>query len=82
MARGALAAFDALIAVSVTGIAGPGGGSELKPVGLVWFAAAHSSGRIILRRGFYPGRSRKATRERAALSAMELLVRELKYELA
>ena len=37
MARGVKNLFEADIAGSITGIAGPGGGSELKPVGLVWF---------------------------------------------
>ena len=40
MAEGALKIYDADVSVSVTGIAGPDGGSELKPVGTVWFGTA------------------------------------------
>lgn len=49
MAAGALASSRADIAVAVTGVAGPGGGSVLKPVGLVHCAAARRSGPIIHR---------------------------------
>ena len=40
MAEGALARSDADVTIAVTGIAGPSGGSDIKPVGLVWFACA------------------------------------------
>jgi nicotinamide-nucleotide amidase len=42
MAEGALAAAGTTLAVAVTGVAGPGGGSEAKPVGLVWFGFARA----------------------------------------
>ncbi len=47
MARGALAHSRARVAVSVTGVAGPGGGSAEKPVGLVHFACAGPGGRLV-----------------------------------
>ncbi|MDR2780192.1 MAG: nicotinamide-nucleotide amidohydrolase family protein [Synergistaceae bacterium] len=81
MAQGALRLFGAAVAVSVTGIAGPGGGSPEKPVGTVWFAVAHSDGRVRLKRGYYPGGGRRSTQERAAFSALVMLIGGLKYEL-
>jgi nicotinamide-nucleotide amidase len=47
MAKGALKHSLADIAVAVTGVAGPGGGSKQKPVGLVYFAAASRNGRRV-----------------------------------
>jgi len=49
MAMGAINHSPASIAVAVTGVAGPGGGSEAKPVGLVHLAAANRSGKAIHR---------------------------------
>ena len=81
MARGALSLFDTTLAVSVTGIAGPDGGSDAKPVGMVWFAIAHSDGRMRLKRGFYPGRPRIGVQMTAALAALGLLADGLRYEI-
>jgi nicotinamide-nucleotide amidase len=47
MAEGALRESNAHVAVAITGIAGPGGGSALKPVGLVHFAAARENRRLL-----------------------------------
>ena len=49
MAKGALKNSQADIAVAITGIAGPGGGSKRKPVGLVYFAAASRDGKRLAR---------------------------------
>lgn len=72
MARGALARFGADTAVSITGIAGPGGGSEEKPVGYVCLCAMTSEGEILRRDPVIPG-GREDIRERSALVAMHLL---------
>jgi nicotinamide-nucleotide amidase len=72
MALGALDRFDADVAVSVTGIAGPGGGSEEKPVGYVCFNARLADGTAIARDPVIPG-GRLDIRERSALVGMHLL---------
>ena len=81
MAAGALGMFGAAMAVSVTGIAGPGGGSVEKPAGTVWFAIAHHNGRMRLKRGFYPGRGREGVQKTAVLTALGLLADGLRYEI-
>lgn len=61
MASGALARSGADLAVSVTGVAGPGGGTADKPVGLVHFGAARSDNDAIAERHVFPGdRDRKS----------------------
>ena len=72
MAIGALERFDADVAVSITGIAGPGGGSEEKPVGYVCFNARLADGTSISREPVIPG-GRLDIRERSALVGMHLL---------
>jgi len=72
MAIGALERFDADVAVSITGIAGPGGGSEEKPVGYVCFNARLADGTGIARDPVIPG-GRPDIRERSALVGMHLL---------
>ncbi|MGN6558648.1 MAG: competence/damage-inducible protein A [Solirubrobacterales bacterium] len=72
MAIGALERFDADVAVSITGIAGPSGGSEEKPVGYVCFNARLGDGTSIARDPVIPG-GRPDIRERSALVGMHLL---------
>ncbi|HET7574823.1 MAG TPA: competence/damage-inducible protein A [Solirubrobacterales bacterium] len=72
MTRGALERFGADVAVSVTGIAGPGGGSEEKPVGYVCFDARLADGTSIARDPVIPG-GRADVRERSALVGLHLL---------
>jgi competence/damage-inducible protein CinA-like protein len=72
MSRGALERFGADVAVSITGIAGPDGGSEEKPVGYVCFDARLADGAAIARDPVIPG-GREDVRERSALVAMHLL---------
>lgn len=63
------------IGLSTTGIAGPTGGSEEKPVGLIWIAYSDMSETIALR--FYLGDDRRRFKERASQTALELLRRKL-----
>jgi nicotinamide-nucleotide amidase len=72
MAIGALERFDADVAVSITGIAGPSGGTEEKPVGYVCFNARLADGTAIARDPVIPG-GRPDIRERSALVGMHLL---------
>ena len=74
MALGARSLTKADRAVSVTGIAGPGGGSELKPVGTVWFALATADGAKAEMCVFKGGRDE--IRRSAVMKALELLGEE------
>ena len=75
MARGALERFGADVAVAITGVAGPDGGTEEKPVGYVCFNVRKADGTAIAREPVIPG-DRHDIRERSALVAMHML-REL-----
>ncbi|SDB16778.1 CinA family protein [Belnapia rosea] len=71
MAEGALRASGADIAVSCTGIAGPGGATPGKPVGLVHMGAARRDGRTTLLRRVFPG-DRTAVRAATVAAVLEL----------
>jgi len=75
MAAGALARSHAQVAVAVSGVAGPGGGTPDKPVGTVWLAARVGAGTRTARRVF-PG-DRDEIRARAAQAVLDLLRRQL-----
>ncbi len=72
MVDGALERFHADTAVSITGIAGPGGGTEEKPVGYVCFCAKLAGGPSLARDPVIPG-SRQDVRERSALVGLHML---------
>jgi nicotinamide-nucleotide amidase len=73
MAMGVLTHAPADLAVAVTGIAGPGGGSETKPVGLVHFAAASRAGRLLHRERRYGDLGRAEVRRRSVREALAML---------
>jgi nicotinamide-nucleotide amidase len=73
MAKGALAHAPADLAVAITGIAGPGGGTTEKPVGLVHFAAAARDGRLIHRERRFGDVGRAEVRLRAVAEALAML---------
>ncbi|MEI8394014.1 MAG: nicotinamide-nucleotide amidohydrolase family protein [Rhodospirillaceae bacterium] len=72
MAEGALRRSPAEVAIAVTGIAGPGGGSAEKPVGLVCFGLAVRGGAVRTEHRIFPG-ERAAVRRATVLHAFELL---------
>jgi len=78
MARGAAVRLGSGAAVSVTGIAGPGGGSEAKPVGTIWVAAV-AGDRLEARHAVLSG-NRQEIRARAAQAALYLLRRVLRHD--
>jgi nicotinamide-nucleotide amidase len=77
LADGARERLEADVGVGVTGIAGPGGGTEEKPVGLVWLSVAHRDGRRVTRSVNLAG-GRADIRDRATTIALHLVRRLLR----
>jgi nicotinamide-nucleotide amidase len=76
LAEGVRARMEADVGVGVTGVAGPGGGTEAKPVGLVWLSVAGPEGATITRSVNLPG-GRADVRDRATTVALHLIRRLL-----
>jgi nicotinamide-nucleotide amidase len=72
MARGAVARAGVDLAVSVIGVAGPGGGTPQKPVGLVYLGVARRDGACRVERRLFPG-NRTEIRQAALVEALEML---------
>ena len=77
MAEGALAHSFAVLSVAVTGVAGPGGGTAEKPVGLVHLACTKRGGKTRHREERYGDLGRSAIREATIRTAMEMLMEQL-----
>lgn len=77
MAEGAMHAAGTHLAVSITGIAGPDGGTKDKPVGLVHFAVATDDSTRHLRKTFDPMWSRDEIRQASVLEALKLVSKQL-----
>lgn len=73
MAEGAIVAAKVGVTVAITGVAGPGGGTEAKPVGLVHFAAARRGRPTITRERRFGDLGRAEIRRLSTLTALELL---------
>lgn len=69
MVQGALASSDADVAVAITGIAGPSGGTKVKPVGTVWIAWGRTTGRVITQGFIFKG-DRLSIRDQAVQAAL------------
>lgn len=75
MAQGALSRSNADVAIAISGIAGPDGGTPQKPVGTVVFArAVRGSDELVAEERLLDGRTRSEIRRQAALVALELLL--------
>ena len=76
MAAGALSRSDAGIAIAVTGVAGPGGGTAEKPVGLVWFGIA-TPGQVRSEKRLFEDRGRDHIRRETVRTALSLALEAL-----
>ncbi len=81
MARGTLQNSLAEIAVSVTGIAGPGGGSPQNPVGLVHFGLASSGHEVLHKKMQFGDLGRAAVREKTVETALQMMIDALENEI-
>ena len=73
MAEGALTRAPVDLSVAITGVAGPGGGTATKPVGLVWFGCGRRGGQMTTETHIFSG-DRAAVRVAATRRALELLL--------
>ncbi|MEM6626341.1 MAG: CinA family protein [Pseudomonadota bacterium] len=78
MAEGALDESRANISIAITGIAGPGGGTPMKPVGLVHFAAARENHALLHEARHFGDVGRAEVRKQSVIAALELLDRMVK----
>jgi nicotinamide-nucleotide amidase len=79
LAAGARERFATSVGVGITGVAGPGGGTEEKPVGFVCFSVCGPDGRALTRSARLPG-GRSDVRDRATTVALHMLARVLRGE--
>ncbi len=77
MAEGAISHSRADISVSITGVAGPGGGTPMKPVGLVHFASARRNGRIVHDSHRFGDIGRTEVRMKAMEVALKMLLERI-----
>ncbi|MBN9254600.1 MULTISPECIES: CinA family protein [unclassified Mesorhizobium] len=77
MAAGALARSRASLTLAVTGVAGPGGGSPEKPVGLVWFGVAVNGKPVAAERMLFPDKGRDFIRHETVRHALDLGLKAL-----
>ncbi|MEM9289762.1 MAG: CinA family protein [Pseudomonadota bacterium] len=75
MAQGALANSRAQVAISVTGIAGPGGGTADKPVGTIWFGMAKTDGPSRAFKHLYEDQDRRSVRYLTVETALNTLLK-------